>query len=116
MDDNVEKVMALVRSGCLIVHQYLTLDLGMKQSARQDGYKKNLAEQNTNRRDVCLDHLNHRKRTRDFFSRVIKGSRSGKEAQGGNFFSLFTSLFFFLLFLFACARQRFRNSTFNVTV
>jgi len=58
------------------VHQILTQDLGMRKLCAKMVPKNLTTEQNANRRDVCLDLLDHLEREPEFFIRVIRGDES----------------------------------------
>jgi len=90
-DNNVERVRSLVRSDCQLtlrmisselnlnqftVHQILTQDLDMRNVCAKMVPKNLTTEQKANRRDVCLDLLDHLEREPEFFSRVITGDES----------------------------------------
>ena len=91
-DDNVERVMSLVRSDRRLtlrmiselnlngftVHQILTQDLDMRKvCAKMVPKNLNLTtEQKANRRDVCLDLLERLEREPEFFSPFITGDES----------------------------------------
>ena len=90
-DDNVERVMSLVRSDRRLtlrmisselnlngftVHQILTQDLDMRKVCAKMVPKNLTTEQKANRRDVCLDLLDRLEREPEFFSRVITGDES----------------------------------------
>ena len=85
--DNVERVRSLVRSdrpltlrmgselnlNWFTVHQILTQDLDMGKVCTKMVPKNLTTEQKANRRDVCLDLLDHLEREPEFFSRIITG-------------------------------------------
>jgi len=90
-EDNVEIVRSLVRSdrrltlrmisselslNWFTVHQILTQDLDMRIVCAKMVPKNLMTEQKANRRDVCLDLLDHLEREAEFFSRVITGDES----------------------------------------
>ena len=58
------------------VHQILTQDLDMKKVCAKMVPKNLTTEQKANRRDVCLDHLDHLEREPEFFSCVITGDET----------------------------------------
>jgi len=90
-DDNVERVRSLVRSdrgltlrmisnelnlNRFTVHQILIQDFDMKKVCAKMVPKNLTTEQKANRRDVCLDHLDHLEREPEFFSCVITGDET----------------------------------------
>ena len=90
-DDNVERVMSLVRSDRQLtlrmnsselnlnnftVHQILTQDLDMRKVCAKMVPKNLAIKQKANRRDVCLDLLDRLENEAAFFSRVITGDES----------------------------------------
>jgi len=90
-DDSVERVRSLVRSDCRLmlrmidselnlnwftVHQILTQDFDMRKVCAKMVPKNLTTEQKANRKDVCLDLLDHLEREPEFFSHVITGDES----------------------------------------
>jgi len=90
-DENVEIVRSLVRSDSQLilrmisselnlnrftVHQILTQDLDVRKVCAKMVSKNLTTEQKANRRDVCLDILDHLEREPEFFSHVITGDES----------------------------------------
>jgi len=87
-DNSVERVRSLVRSDRRLtlrmirgelnlnrftVCQILTQDLDMRKVCTKMVPKNHTTEQKANRRDVCLDLLDHLEREPEFFSRIITG-------------------------------------------
>jgi len=58
------------------VHQILSQDLDMRKVCAKMVSKNLTTEQKVNRRDVCLDLLDHLGREREFFIRVITDDES----------------------------------------
>ena len=84
----VERVRSLVRSDRRLtlrmisselnlnrftIHQILTQDLDMRKVCAKMVPKNLMTEHKANRRDVCLELLDHLEREPEFFSRVITG-------------------------------------------
>ena len=87
-EDKMERVRSLVRSDRQLTlrmisselnlnrftfHQILTQDLDMRKVCAKMVPKNLRTEQKANRRDVCLDLLDHFEREPEFFSCVITG-------------------------------------------
>jgi len=58
------------------VRQILTQDLDMRKVCAKMVPKNLTTQQKANRRDVCLDLLDHLERKPEFFNRIITGDES----------------------------------------